>query len=448
MSSSPLDFLLRRFAGKPDHVAMNEEDDVCCYGSLLRMIEIWQKKFVASGVGSGSVVLLKGDFRAGSVSCLLALLNIRAIVTPVSTACIEKWDEFAETGEVEFVIDHLGDERIVKTDRIACHPHYEYLRKIGCPGIVLFSSGTTGASKGVVHDANRLLGKFHARRKDFCTLAFLLFDHIGGLDTLFYCLSNTSSMVFTESRDPEAVCQLIERHRIEVLPTAPSFLNLLLISEAYERYDLSSLKVITYGAEVMLQSTLERCAVVFPDVVLMQKYGASEIGTMRSHSRSNCSRWVKIGGEGYQWRAREGKLEIKADMAMVGYLNAPSPFTEDGYFITGDCIESDGEYIRFSGRDSDIINVGGQKVFPAEVENLVKEIPDVAEVTIFGQPSPLLGNMVCCKVLPQSPSALPADIRSKIRAHLKSRIDAYKIPQKIIISHESLTTKRLKKVRL
>ena len=169
---------------------------------------------------------------------------------------------------------------------------------------------------------------------------------------------------------------------------------------------------------------------------------------MRSHSRSNCSRWVKIGGEGYQWRAREGKLEIKADMAMVGYLNAPSPFTEDGYFITGDCIESDGEYIRFSGRDSDIINVGGQKVFPAEVENLVKEIPDVAEVTIFGQPSPLLGNMVCCKVLPQSPSALPADIRSKIRAHLKSRIDAYKIPQKIIISHESLTTKRLKKVRL
>ena len=198
---------------------------------------------------------------------------------------------------------------------------------------------------------------------------------------------------------------------------------------------------------MMPQSTLERCADAFPEVTLMQKYGTSEVGTMRSSSRDNRSRWVRIGGEGYDWRVRDGKLEVKSQMAMLGYLNAPSPFTEDGYFRTGDCVEVDGEYVRFSGRDSDIINVGGQKVFPAEVESLIKQLPEVAEVAAFGQPHPMLGAMVCCKIRPSDPDMDPREMRSKVRAHLRGQLERYKIPQKITLTNDELSTERFKQVR-
>ncbi len=67
---------------------------------------------------------------------------------------------------------------------------------------------------------------------------------------------------------------------------------------------------------------------------------------------------------------------------MLGYLNAPSPFTEDGWFMTGDRVDVDGEYIRFLGRDSGIINVGGQKVYPAEIESVIGALENIDEVAI------------------------------------------------------------------
>jgi len=210
---------------------------------------------------------------------------------------------------------------------------------------------------------SRLLGKYMTRRRSLRTLMFLLFDHIGGLDTLLYCLSNASTVVLIEDRRPAAVCAAVARHRVEVLPVAPSFINLMLLAGEHERHDLSSLRFITYGAEMMPPETLKRCAAAFPGVTLLQKYGTSEVGTLRSQSRSSDSPWVRIGGEDYAWRVADGRLEIRAGSAMLGYLNAPSPFTADGWFRNGDCVEVDGDYIRFLGRDSDVINVGGQRSF-------------------------------------------------------------------------------------
>ncbi len=444
---SPIGFLLKLFAEHETQIAAVLDNKTSTYGEILTLINGWKDKLKAAGVEPGSVALLKADYSADGISCFLALLDLRAIVIPVASASAEKAPEFADLGEAEFIIDLLKGNDVTKTETTAAHDLYKQLRDAGSPGIVLFSSGTTGASKGAVHSADRLLTKFHAPRRDLKTIAFLLFDHIGGLDTLFYCLSNCSTLVFTSERDPETVCRLIEEHGIEVLPTAPSFLNMMLISGAHERHDLSSLKIITYGAEMMPQHVLERCADIFPNAVLMQKYGATEFGAMRSQSRDNRSRWVRLGGEGYDCRIRNGKLEVKSASAMLGYLNAPSPLTEDGYFQTGDCVETDGEYFRFLGRDSDIINVGGQKVYPAEVESLIREMPEVADVSVYGVPHAMLGKAVCCKLQPSSSEYSAPSLRTAIRKHLSGKLEAYKIPQKYVVTDKSLTTDRFKKIR-
>lgn len=94
---------------------------------------------------------------------------------------------------------------------------------------------------------------------------------------------------------------------------------------------------------------------------------------------------MKVGGAGTETKITGGTLWVRSESAMLGYLNAPSPFDEDGWYDTGDQVETDGEYIRILGRKSEIINVGGEKVFPAEVESVFLEIPNVRDVLITGR---------------------------------------------------------------
>src|SRR5947208_16328713 len=93
--------------------------------------------------------------------------------------------------------------------------------------------------------------------------------------------------------------------------------------------------MVTYGTEVMPESTLERFHRLFPRVRLLQTYGLSEVGILRSQSKSADSLWVKVDGDGFETRVVDGLLQIRARSAMLGYLNAPTPFTADGCLTTG-----------------------------------------------------------------------------------------------------------------
>jgi acyl-CoA synthetase (AMP-forming)/AMP-acid ligase II len=316
----------------------------------------------------------------------------------------------------------------------------------GDPGLVLFSSGSTGKSKAALHNFARLLEKFQVRRHSLVTLTMLLLDHIGGINTLLYILSNGGTIVAVETRDPDHVCRAIESHKVELLPTSPTFLNLLLISEAWRRYDLSSLKRITYGTEVMPPGTLARLHQVLPEVELLQTYGLSELGILRSKSRSSDSLWVKVGGEGFETKIEGGTLRIRARSAMLGYLNAPSPFDADGWFNTGDSVEVDGEYIRILGRVSEIINVGGEKVYPAEVEDALQTMPNVRDVAVTGASNPITGQIVVARFNLFEPEELPA-FRRRLREYCKGRLAPFKVPAKIEIVDEAQYSERFKKMR-
>ena len=109
---------------------------------------------------------------------------------------------------------------------------------------------------------------------------------------------------------------------------------------------------------------------------------------------------LNLGGEGYDLRVVDGVLQIKSDSTMLGYVNAPSPITEDGFFITGDMVKQRGEYFKILGRKSEIINIGGQKIYPSEIETVILQIEGVKDVTVFGEPNVLMGNIVVANILP------------------------------------------------
>lgn len=132
---------------------------------------------------------------------------------------------------------------------------------------------------------------------------------------------------------------------------------------------------------------------------------------------------------------------------MLGYLNAPSPFTADGWFMTNDQVEVDGEYLKILGRKSEIINIGGEKVYPAEVESIIQEINNVAEVTVYGEKNTILGNIVCAKVrLIEEEDKKAFTVR--LKNYCSEKMVSFKVPVKVVIVKEVQFSERFKKKRV
>ena len=443
-----IDFLLDAFRADVVKDAVVWQDEPFSYAWLLVAVGRWTDFLRNRALAPGTVVSLEADFSPTSIALLLALVEHGAIIVPLTPSVEAKKPEFRDIAQVEATISIAGSDRayLRKTGVAASHELFERLRIAGRPGLVLFSSGSTGTSKAAVHDFVPLLEKFKVPRHALRTLTFLLFDHIGGVNTLLYVLSNAGCVVTVPKRSPEVVCAAIERHRVQLLPTSPTFINLLLMSEAYKRHDLSSLEMVTYGTEVMPETTLERFHRLFPRVRLLQTYGLSEVGILRSQSRAADSLWVKVGGDGFETRVVDGMLQIRARSAMLGYLNAPSPFTSDGWLPTGDAVDVDGEYLRIRGRHSEIINVGGEKVYPAEVESVLQSMEGVKDVTVGSEPNPIAGQIVTARVKLATGESLP-EFRKRMRLFCRDKLPLFKIPQKVVLVDEAMHGERFKKMR-
>lgn len=443
-----VEWLLERMAEWPGEPAVIWKDQAYTYGSILEGVAEWKEELQGRKVNPCRVVSIEGDYSPNTIALLLALIDLNAIVVPLTSAAETHRSEFLEISETQLIVSIDSADRYTFEWR-PVQVGNALTRKLieqGEPGLVLFSSGSTGKSKAALHNFSLLLEKFRRTRSRMCTLTFLLLDHIGGINTLLYTLSNGGTVVALESRDPAVVCRSIAAHGVELLPTSPTFLNLLLISGAHCQHDLSCLQRITYGTEVMPETTLKRLHEAFPGVELQQTYGLSELGILRSKSRGPDSLWVKLGGEGFETKVKDRTLRVRARSAMLGYLNAPSPFDADGWMDTQDVVQVDGEYFRILGRQTDIINVGGQKVYPAEVESVLMEVPNIRDATVFGRPNLIVGQIVAARLTTAEPEP-EQELRKRVWNHCRAKLEPYKIPALLEIAASVPITARQKKLR-
>ncbi len=441
-----IDFILERFKENLKSEAVIWNDTQYTYKDLLEKYNFWIG-FLNKNTKKGSVVGVRADYNPDSIGLMLALIENQNIFVPFSFAN-KDIDEKIESAEVEhyikFEVD--GTYEFIKTGIRAKHSLIQEIRDRQHPGVIVFSSGSTGKPKAALHDFTFLLSKFKVQRATLRTITFLLFDHWGGINTLLYILSNVGLIGVPKARSAEEVCEFIYKHKIELLPTTPTFINLILISKAFEKFDISSLQVVSYGTEMMPESTLKAFNSLFPKISLKQTYGLTELGVMRTKSESNDSLWLKVGGEDYQTKIVDNILFIKAKTSILGYLNAASPFDAEGWYNTGDKVEQKDDWIRFLGRESDIINVGGQKVFPAEVESVLMQIENINEASVFGKKNPIMGNVVAAKIILEKEESL-SEVKNKIRKFCKDKLEAFKIPVHIEIVTETNVSERFKKVR-
>ena len=442
---SRLDTLLASLGGYRSLPCIVSESGTYTYADLLAECEQWKSHCKNLSISPGSVVGIRADYSVSATAAMLALLARGAVVallprdrdlqSYLNDACVSEFLTIETEGQ-------WRHERIA----IDCdHPLLERMRARGESGIVVFTSGSTGRPKAAVQSTERFLSKFTKPGRRFRTLAFLRFDHIAGLDTLFYSLASGGALVLTRQRDPESILDAIDRYKAEVLPASPSFLRLLCLTKADEKRDLSSLQIITYGSEPMDPPTLALLNRRFSNLQISQKYGTTETGSPKSVSRGNDSLWIKLGS-GVETKIVAGTLWIRSDATILGYLNAPSPLDSNGWYNTGDLVDVDGEWIRFRGRASDVINVGGEKVAPTEVEQTILELDFVRSAVVEGEKNALMGQIVTARVALTSTAQSLGAIK-RIRTHCAEHLARYKIPVKIHIVDELLVNDRQKKQR-
>lgn len=451
-----MDWIYERFAQFERRPVAVSDAGTVSYDEFVRKVGQWRIAISSWGVVAGDRVGLVSDYQIDVVALMQALVDNGCIVIPLSEddaaifderlriACATRFIDLPRSGVIE------PSSAVCRTlEAPATHPLLESMVQTGRAGFVIFTSGSTGKAKAVLLDFARLTAKFRNKvRESFRTLLFLKPDHMGGLNTLFTVLYNGGTIVTCASRAAKEICTCIEKFRVELLPTTPSFLTMLLMSGTYRHHDLSSLKVMTYGAEVMPQSTLAGLHQVFPRVPLKQMYGLSEFGILATQSRDSTSKWMKIGGEGFDLKVKNGTLWIKSEQAMLGYLNAPSPFDEEGWYDTGDRVEVEGDYIQILGRESEIINVAGEKVFPAEVENFLLTLANVKDVIVREKKSPVVGQMIWAEFLLEQQEDATA-FKTRILEACRQHLTPFKVPGFITIARtETLVGSRFKKIRL
>ena len=395
----------------------------------LRFSEIAEQKAVdVSKIKSGDVVALIGDFDPQSILTLLQLIDKNTILVPLTVDTRAQHEYFFESALVDVVIEGEEVKRITHSKK---HEIIESLRSREHAGLVLFSTGTTGRPKAILHDLSLFMQRFETRRPTLKTINFLLFDHIGGLNTLLHTLFNKGTVIAPKSRSVEDILTTCTEYEIEVLPTTPTFLRMMLMSGLIPDSVSESLRIITYGTERMDQPTLDALCELLPNVDFRQTFGMSELGIVRVKSESRNSLFMKVGGEGVETRVVDNVLEIRSKTRMLGYLNAESPFDKDGWYNTKDIVEERDGYYKVTGRTSEVINVGGLKFMASEVERIALEFEHVELAKAEGKPNPITGQHVELTVQ----SSVNHDIdKAGLKAFLSEKLSNHMMPKRLKVA--------------
>lgn len=409
------------------------------------------ESFIKDKIKSGEVVAILADYSFVSIALFFALYENKNIIAPITSTSQKEIDgKLKESFSTKII--NLENENLVITNikSEASHKIINDLQTSKCAGLILFSSGSTGAPKAMIHNLDTLVDSYgDKKQKQINMLVFLMFDHIGGINTMLNILSMNATMIIPLNRNADDICKLIEEYKIAVLPSSPTFLNLILINRSYEKYDLSSLRMITYGTETMPEGLLNRLKAVFSKVKFLQTFGTSETGIATTSSKSSSSTFMKIDDENLEYKIVDNELWLRSKTQILGYLNrSMESFTNDGWFKTGDLVELDNEgFIRIIGRNKEIINVGGQKVLPSEVESVLLGMDEIEDCLVYGEQNAITGQSVSCDVVLKH-GIDDSGFKILVRKFCKDKLDNFKIPTRVNVVQKTEFTERFKKSRI
>jgi acyl-coenzyme A synthetase/AMP-(fatty) acid ligase len=305
--------------------------------------------------------------------------------------------------------------------------------EIGRGGVLLMTSGTTGTPKVALHDLDRLLGRIRPTPGAEGAVRWLLTFHpasFAGLQVLLTALASRRPLIATSGATASRLTEAALRHRPTHISATPTFWRSFLLALGPRSRELP-LRQITLGGEAVDQRALDELRAAFPTARVSHIYASTEAGALFAVKDGRAgfpARWLEEGIEGVQLRLRDGVLEVLSPRAMRSYLATAS--AEDGWIVTGDLVEVVGDRALFRGRQDDLINVGGAKVLPEQVESALLALPFIREARVYGIRNPLTGALVAADIVLAGPKP-EEDARREITQALSATLEPYKVPRLI-----------------
>lgn len=302
--------------------------------------------------------------------------------------------------------------------------------------ITLFTSGTTGIPKRVIHNFGAIIKNVIINESKSDNIWGFAFNptHIAGLQVFFQAFLNQNSIINIFGLQRNTIFELIDKFRITNISATPTFYRLLL---PYDK-EYNSVTRVTSGGEKITLKLFDDLKKVFPFARMLNVYASTEAGTI--FSSENNEFYIK---EKYHDRIKVEDNEILIHKSILG-------FSEDlkldrNWYHTGDIIEIISQNplrFVFSHRKSEMINVGGYKVNPNEVEEVLENNPDIREAFVYGKPNSLLGNILICDIIKKK-----ANLSEKmVLDYLREQLQPHKIPR-IINFVETISQTRTGKIK-
>ena len=413
------------------------------FSNAYDQIEKFKKSFIER-VQKNDRVLIYSDYTFQSISLLLSLSDLNINIIPLVKTTESEYQEKLESVKPNWIFSFDNQQNLLiehVSSSSGADELFNDVTQKGDTGLILFSSGTTGKPKVMIQNLTILISSINVPRKQKSLkfIILLMFDHIGGLNTLLNCIISGTPFVIPYDRNPSSIISLIEKHKVNILPTTPTFLNLMMMDESFSLTKLQSLKLITYGTERMSEGLLKKLNSNLPKIKLLQTFGTSETGILKTKSKSSSSLYFKIIDDDKEYKIKNGELYLRSKTQVNGYVNHNNDnFLNDGWYATGDIVETDEDsYIKVIGRKNKIINVGGLKVLPKEIEDVINSVVGVDESMVFGEINSLVGNIVCAKVYT---SLLETrGLKNEIKSVCRKNLDKYKVPVKFFFEKLEMT---------
>ncbi len=330
--------------------------------------------------------------------------------------------------------------------------------------VVILSSGTTGTPKGAKRSLNNeggprssglasslgMLRRLPIRSRETTLIAAPLF-HTWGLSNLLLATAFSSPMVLLERFDPEAVLAAIETHRVGALVAVPAMLQRILDLDETVRssHDSSSLRITVLSGSALPGGLATRWMDAFGDN-LYSIYGSTEVAAVAIAGPSDLRTHPDTAGPvvpGVDVRllddagervasstGRPGRIFVRSDLLFEGYTNGGTKEVRDGYMSTGDVGHFDADRrLYVDGREDDMIVSGGENVFPQEVEEVILDLPAVADAAVVGVADDEFGQRLRAVIVPASGASPTAE---EIRDHVRSQLARFKVPRDVVFRHE------------
>ncbi len=308
------------------------------------------------------------------------------------------------------------------------------------PHVIFFTSGSTGAPKGVVlsHRVN-CLRSFPALgvQSDGGTVCMFPLFHMAGWSLALGAWQARRPIHFVQTPDAVTLLTIAERHRATRIYAIPAVWARIL-EHGVDGHDLSALREADTGTSATPPELVEAIQRALPDVAIRIYYGSTEAGPGTVLGHDDLARKpgsVGLPQPGVDLRiSAEGEVCLRGELLMDGYFDNPdataAALDAEGWYHSGDLGVLDGEgYLSIVGRLRDVLRTGGETVAPTEVEAVVADHPAVAEVAVVGLPDPTWGEIVCAAIV-LVPGALAPDL-DELRAHCEGRLAGFKHPRRV-----------------